>query len=101
MLTSGPWATTTDLLFANAHGRPVRSGVWRTAWCDATSCAECPGVRLHDLRHLAGTLTAQAGATVKETMARLGHSSTAASMRYQHVVDQRAAEVARRIEDLL
>jgi len=39
---------------------------------------------LHALRHYAGTKYARAGATVKETMARLGHSTSEAAMRYQH-----------------
>ena len=58
-------------------------------------------VRLHDLRHLAGALTAQAGATTRELMDRLGHSSVAAAMRYQHVASDRNAEVARQIDRLL
>lgn len=89
------------LLFTNRYGRPVRASVWRAAWARATSETGCDEVRLHDLRHLAGTLTAQAGATLKEIMARLGHSSIEAAMRYQHVADQRADVVARRIQDLL
>ncbi len=89
------------LLFTNRYSRPIRASVWRTAWHRATTDADCQRVRLHDLRHLAGTLAAQAGATLRETMDRLGHSSTDAAMRYQHVANQRAEEVARRIEDLL
>lgn len=45
-------------------------------------------------RHLAGTLTAQAGATVRETMDRLGHSTSEASMRYQHVATERRGQIA-------
>ena len=89
------------LLFTNNYGRPIRATVWRKAWRQGTDVAGCQEIRLHDLRHLAGTLTAQAGATLRETMDRLGHSSTDAAMRYQHVADQRAEELARRIEDLL
>lgn len=54
-------------------------------------------VRLHDLRHLAGTLTAQAGATLQEIMDRLGHSTTAAALRYQHVAADRSQIIADRI----
>jgi integrase len=53
---------------------------------------------LHALRHYAGTRYAQAGATVRETMARLGHSSERAAMRYQHAGnrdDELAMRVAR------
>ncbi|MGB5756367.1 MAG: site-specific integrase, partial [Acidimicrobiales bacterium] len=48
----------------------------------------------HDLRHVAGTLNAQAGATLKEAMRRLGHSSPDAALRYQHAVDERDAAIA-------
>ncbi len=40
-------------------------------------------VREHDLRAFAGTMHAQSGATLRETMAFLGHSTTVAAMAYQ------------------
>lgn len=49
----------------------------------------------HSLRHYSGTRYAQTGATLKETMARLGHSSPGAAMRYQHA-GTRDDELARR-----
>ena len=48
-------------------------------------------MRLHDLRHFAGTMTAQV-ANLVETMDRLGHSAPNASLRYQSQVTGRAAE---------
>ena len=48
----------------------------------------------HDLRHVAGTLNAAAGATIKEAMARLGHASPVAALRYQHAVAARDAVIA-------
>jgi integrase len=89
------------LVFTNDYGRPVRATVWSAAWTTARDRAGLPGLRLHDLRHLAGTLTAQSGATTKETMDRLGHSSAAAALRYQHVVEQRRQQVAEGIDRLL
>jgi integrase len=53
-----------------------------------------PDLHLHDLRHTGGTLTAQSGATLKEIMARLGHSSTRAAMIYQHSTDERDRQIA-------
>ncbi|MDT7737982.1 MAG: hypothetical protein QOK09_1351 [Mycobacterium sp.] len=50
-------------------------------------------VRIHDLRHFAGTQAARVGNLV-ETMQRLGHSTQKASLKYQHVVDGRGREVA-------
>ena len=40
------------------------------------------GMRVHDLRHFAGTQTARVGNLV-ETMGRLGHSTASASLLYQ------------------
>lgn len=67
--------------------------VWRSRWAQArkTAGVECT---FHDLRHVAGTLNAQAGATLKEAMRRLGHSSPDAALRYQHAVDERDAAIA-------
>ena len=58
--------------------------------CDAAGVS---GMRLHDLRHFAGTMTAQVGNLV-ETMERLGHSTPTASLRYQGQVSGRATEIA-------
>jgi len=58
------------------------------------------GVRVHDLRHFAGTMTAQVGGTVRETMNRLGHSTVSASMTYQAAVDQRDHEIAAALSKL-
>ena len=43
-----------------------------------------PTCSFHDLRHSGAVLAAQAGATLAELMARLGHSTPAAAIRYQH-----------------
>ncbi|MGZ4561735.1 MAG: hypothetical protein ACXVXJ_12350, partial [Mycobacteriaceae bacterium] len=47
------------------------------------------------------TLAAQAGATLQELMALAGHSSPRAAMVYQHVAQERAAEIAARMSDRL
>ncbi|OBY30895.1 integrase [Mycolicibacter kumamotonensis] len=48
----------------------------------------------HHLRHFAGTMTARVGGSVSETMARLGHSTSRASLMYQAAVDERQAVIA-------
>ena len=53
-----------------------------------------PGMRVHDLRHVGATLAAQAGATTKELMARLGHTTPQMSMRYQIAAADRDAVIA-------
>ena len=45
---------------------------------------ELPDLHFHDLRHTGGTLSAATGASLKELMARLGHSSVRAALIYQH-----------------
>ena len=89
------------LLFTNSRGRPIRSSTWHPAWDGARKAAGLDEVRLHDLRHLAGTLTAQAGATLKETMAWLGHTTVGASLRYQHVADDRTSQIAAQLDELI
>ena len=43
-----------------------------------------PDLRWHDLRHTGAVLAAQSGATLADLMHRLGHSTPAAAMRYEH-----------------
>lgn len=53
-----------------------------------------PDLRFHDLRHTGLTLAAQAGATLAELMARAGHSTSAAALRYQHATQARDQTIA-------
>ena len=55
--------------------------------------ANAPGVHFYDLRHTGGTLAAT-GASLKELMARLGHSSTRAALIYQHATRDRDQAIA-------
>jgi Phage integrase family len=52
------------------------------------------GLRVHDLRHHAATETARSGATTKELMARIGHSTPRAALIYQHATEERDRAVA-------
>jgi integrase len=60
----------------------------------ACAAAGMPDVHFHDLRHTGGTHTACAGATTKELMARLGHSSPRAALIYQHATRERDKAIA-------
>ncbi|PND54351.1 integrase [Mycobacterium sp. ENV421] len=57
------------------------------------------GMVVHDLKHFAGTMTARVG-NLRETMARLGHSTVKASLIYQQQVTGRDAEVAAALSEL-
>ena len=54
-------------------------------------------VHWHDLRHAGATIAAQAGASLRELQARLGHSTVAAAMTYQHASPERDRELAARM----
>ena len=82
-------------LFAPAQsGRHLNDQVFRRQFNAALAAIGREGVRVHDLRHFAGTMTALTGATLAETMARLGHSTPKAALLYQQVASGRAEEIA-------
>lgn len=85
------------LLFPASDGvsHLSQSAFWRH-WNAARTAAGRPDMPFHALRHYAGTRYAQAGATPRETMTRLGHTSLAVALRYQHATD-RDAEIAARM----
>jgi integrase len=56
-------------------------------------------LRIHDLGHFSGTMTARVG-NLAESMARLGHSTVKASLLYQQVVLGRDAEIAAALSEL-
>ena len=71
-------------VFTTGRGTvPARSNLGAT-WLRACEKTGVPHVRLHDLRHVAQVNAAEAGATLPELMARLGHSTPAAAMVYLH-----------------
>src|SRR4029077_948253 len=70
-------------------------------WYPARRAAGVNGLRFYDLRHYAGTLATVSGATIREVQARLGHASPAAAYRYQHVLENRDAEIADRLDVVL
>jgi len=77
-------------VFTTEEGNTLERRIFRQrVWLPAAEAAGLPGLRFHELRHTAGTLAARTGATTKELMARLGHSSPRASMIYQHAAEDR------------
>ena len=67
---------------------------YKAAWIPARIAAGRPDLRFHDLRHTSAVLAARTGATLAELMARLGHSTSVAAMRYQHAASGRDSEIA-------
>lgn len=88
------------LVFRSIKGSPLLNRYFQPSWDRAKRKAEVnPEIRFHDLRHLAGTTTASSGASTKELMARLGHSTPDASLRYAEATEARDAEIASNIGD--
>ena len=67
--------------------------LWRRSWL-------CRHRDNHDLRHVGNTLAAT-GASTRELMARMGHSSPRAALIYQHATLERDRAIAAALGDLL
>lgn len=90
------------LLFpaASDPDKHLRQSSLTKTFYPARRAAGRPDLRFHDLRHTGAVLAAQTGATIAELMGRLGHSTPAAAMRYQHVAAGRDAQIARRLSEM-
>ncbi len=82
------------LLFPAQHGGHLAPTTLHNPWRKAREAAGRPDLRFHDLRHTGATLAAATGATLADLMQRLGHSTPAAALRYQHAVADRDRAIA-------
>src|SRR5262249_4482323 len=65
-------------VFVGPKGGRVRRSNFRDIWIDACRDAGMSGLHLHDLRHTRNTMAAATGASLRELMERMGHSSSRA-----------------------
>ena len=91
------------VLFTGPRGEPITRALLSKEWQAARTAADAPeGLRIHDLRHHAATLTARMpGITTKELMARIGHASPRAALIYQHATEQRDREIASYLDEAI
>lgn len=89
------------MVFVGPKGGRLRRSNFRKIWNKARTSVGLPGLHFHDLRHTGGTLSATTGATLKELMARLGHSSVRAAMMYQHATRDRDRAIAQALGELV
>lgn len=82
------------LLFAPTTGERLQPSTFYRHFYKARAKANREDLRFHDLRHTGATMAAQTGATLAELMARIGHSTPAAAMRYQHAAQGRDKAIA-------
>jgi integrase len=80
-------------LFTLENGKPITRRYVSKHWREARAAAGIIGMRLHDIRHVSLTLVAQ-DATLRELMARGGHTTASAALRYQHASEERDRAVA-------
>lgn len=93
-----------SLMFTGERGATPRRGNWRAnvGWRDAVRAAGLPeGFHFHDLRHTGNHLVAQSGASTRELMHRMGHSTMRAALIYQHATESRARDLADRLDALV
>ncbi|MGI8680862.1 MAG: tyrosine-type recombinase/integrase [Mycobacteriales bacterium] len=88
------------LLFPSASGHHMAPSTLYKVFYRARAEAGRPDLRFHDLRHTGAVLAAATGATLAELMSRLGHSTPAAAMRYQHASADRDLVIAQALSAL-
>lgn len=88
------------LLFPAAHGGHLAPASLYRQFYKARSAANREDLRWHDLRHSGAVLAAATGATLAELMARLGHSTPGAAMKYQHAAQGRDRQIAKLLSGL-
>jgi integrase len=89
------------VVFVGPQGGRLRRATFRKIWNKARASVGLPELHFHDLRHTGGTLSAATGATLKELMARLGHSSVRAAMIYQHATRDRDRAIPQALGELV
>ena len=82
------------LLFVGPLGGRLRRSNFRDLWLVALRDAGIDELHLHDLRRTGNMLAAATGASLRELMERMGHSSARAAMIYQHASRDRDEAIA-------
>jgi integrase len=84
------------LVFIGPNGGRLRRRNFLRLWTKALTDAKVvdEDVHFHDLRHTGNALAAATGASTKELMARMGHSSVRAALIYQHASRSRDKQIA-------
>ncbi len=88
------------LLFPAQHGGNIAVSTLTRHYWAARKATGRPDLAFHELRHTGAVLAAATGATLAELMARLGHSTPGAAMRYQHAAQDRDKVIAAALSDL-
>jgi integrase len=87
-------------VFPNSKGEPLSAARSEASGFERERRAGLPKLPFHDLRHTGNTLAAATGASTRELMARMGHSSMRAALIYQHATKDREAAIAAALSEL-
>jgi integrase len=82
------------LVFIGPKGGRLRRSNFREIWYRARGAVAQPGLHFHDLRHTGNTMAAAQGASLRELMERMGHSSPRAALIYLHATRERDQKIA-------
>ncbi|MEU5092389.1 tyrosine-type recombinase/integrase [Streptomyces sp. NPDC021356] len=88
-------------VFIGAKGATPRRNHFNRLWHKACDQAGIKGLHFHDLRHTGNTLAASTGASTRELMARMGHSTARAALIYQHASAERDRLIADAVSGLV
>jgi integrase len=89
------------LVFIGPKGGRLRRSTFRRTWTKARAAVGLPDLHFHDLRHTGNTMAAGQGASLRELMERMGHSSARAALIYQHATQERDDAIAAGMGKLL
>lgn len=82
------------LVFIGPKGGRLRRSNFRKFWHQARGVVGLPELQFHDLRHTGNTMAAARGASLRELMERMGHSSPRAALIYLHATCERDQKIA-------
>ena len=89
------------LVFIGPMGGQLRRSNFRKFWHQARGAVGLPELHFHDLRHTGNTMAAAQGASLRELMERMGHSSPRAALIYLHATRERDEAIAAGMGQLL
>jgi len=90
-----------SLVFVGPKNGPLRRPNFSGTWRSATESARLTEVHIHGLRHTGNHIAAATGASLRELMGRMGHSTTRAALVYQHRTTERDRFIATLMSEIV
>lgn len=100
-LTTTAWSLSARRMGRSGVATSPESGGFTRVWRRATESAGLTGFHFHDLRHTGNHIAAATGASLRELMGRMGHSTTRAALIYQHRTTERDRLIAAAMSEIV